>query len=150
MEEDGEVEAGLQGLAIAELLVAPVALVHRVSRYRNVVNTPGLHPALQNLGGGISAGVIDHQEVDAVVVEELLGDPLEQRLDVALGPVGNHEHQYPTGASALLGSILELVHGESTCRPLQPIIGNSNTRGEKKRAFRRVESSPLWVSAPAS
>jgi hypothetical protein len=106
VQEDGEVEARLQRLAIAELLVAPVALVHEVPEHRDVVDAAGVQPALQDLGGGVPTGVVDHQELDTVAVEQLLGDPLEDRLDVTLGPVGDHEHQDPTGVPALLDSIL--------------------------------------------
>ena len=66
VQEDGEVEARPPGPGDSRASGCPRSPGSRGSGTPRRCGCRARHPALQDLGGGVPSGVIDHQEVDAV------------------------------------------------------------------------------------
>ena len=87
VKQDGEIESRLQRVAVAQLLIASVALVYGIACNRDVANVSGLDPVLNDFRGGIAAGIVDGRRLGDNARAALITRGLAEvgRLATALG-----------------------------------------------------------------
>ena len=93
MEDGHEVESLANGVAVADLLVAAVALVVFVSQHRHadLAVLDLVHTA--DLERPIARCVIDDEDLAIVLIEDRGGDPFQDPPQGRLGVIGDHEDQ---------------------------------------------------------
>src|SRR5438093_12470478 len=92
MDERDDIEAVIDGVAVAKLLIAPVALVFRSAKNSDFESGMRLLVAQAIQKSLIFRGVVDDQDLDAVLVERG-GNAAEHFLDRCLGVVSDDEDQ---------------------------------------------------------
>ena len=68
-------------------------MVDRVSSDRDIVDVVRFDPTLQHFGRGVTTGVVNHEKLNAVIVEQLFRNALEQTLDQSFVLVSHDKDQ---------------------------------------------------------
>ena len=94
MQQRHEIEALLDGVVIADLLVAAVALVHRIVEHSHLEGDFRMAANPDPFGERRILGtVVDDQDFNIVRVEQVRGDATHHFLDGTLGEIGDDENK---------------------------------------------------------
>ena len=88
-----EVEAVLDRVMVADLLVAAIALVHRVVEHGHLEGDVSLPDADRLREGRILGTVVDDQDFDIIRIKQVDRDAPHHFIDGALGEIGDDENK---------------------------------------------------------